>query len=126
MILRCLFTLSVLLVLAFGKPQHSSVKIVVGEGDIEFRAVPKKDMVINFGKGVPTPWSLVVTDAKGIELDRSKFEEKDFDPKINGFKTSLKNKSPNAQFKYRFVVFVCDSKIENCYREVHQATHKLK
>ena len=88
-------------------------------------AIPNQGMVINH----EGPWKLVFHDVSGVAIPQMKYERKDFDESISGFKVAANwpdAATQSGSIGYDFTVFVCTKAKDKCFRDVHNGVLGVK
>ena len=112
----------------FLPPKHSSLKIEPStselrqgqEVELKFIVVPNKDMMVT----PEGPWKLTIKNQKGLDLDKSPYQNKSFNQAIPGFTLKTKVKDSTVSFDYEVKSFICTKDKKRCYPELHKGTFK--
>lgn len=92
---------------------------------IAIKGVPNKGMYANFGdkENPAPPWKLRLTPGKGVKLQKTQFKLADINRKNATFSVNAMGKGTVG---YEAVVFVCNVKKTECFREAHKGQFVIK
>jgi hypothetical protein len=108
------------------KPQYGAVEIInkVNQGDqLEINLIVKP--VAGHKVSFDAPWSLELSEPKGVQFANAKLKKDDLQKDLPGFaiKGQRQVGSKEASFSYKMIAFICTTDATRCYREVYIGHH---
>lgn len=105
-----------------GKPKYSQLQVKLEKDVLSFElsAVEKHELTFE------GPWTLELTNLKGLSISKLKYSQKDFDLSDRKYKVKVDKAEASHSLDYKLVAFVCTKDKTKCYREVHKGAFSGK
>lgn len=107
------------------KPQYGALEFAnKAKGDtLEIQLIVKP--VPGHKVSFDAPWSLELSDAKGVQFTQTQLKKDDLQQDLPGFaiKGQWQVGSKEVSFAYKMIAFICTTDATRCYREVYSGQH---